>query len=319
MGASFCVVSAFVALSTMWLLPHRESLEPAALADVAMAAAALLLALQRPRVTLPSRWLLVYPGLIALSVLTTAIVSTSVGSAYTGLLTLGFIYVGFTQPRGTGIWLVPLAAPLWWFCQTTAATLTAVRLPISVAIWVIVSEVLASRAISVRTQLDRLSDDAHTDHLTGLGNRRGLDEALEGLEIGDAVVLIDLDDFKAVNDTYGHEAGDRVLKDFATTLRASLRADDLAFRFGGEELVVIMRHGDSTADGAVSLLERVRDSWTALHRPTFSAGTSVHRGGSTAETVNRADGALYEAKRSGRDAWKIAPPIELRLTGGATE
>ena len=145
-----------------------------------------------------------------------------------------------------------------------------------------------------------LRDASLRDDLTGVGNRRAADAALEGLKPGDAVALIDLDSFKAVNDTYGHQAGDRVLQALGDFLRGSLRGPDQVFRFGGEEFLLIL---SGAGTPAIQALQRLRVRWAQLERvTTFSAGAAlVAAGESPAQALQRADAALYVAKRAGRD------------------
>ena len=142
---------------------------------------------------------------------------------------------------------------------------------------------------------------AETDGLTGLANRRRLNRSIHGMQIGDGLVLIDLDHFKRVNDTFGHCHGDQVLRDFAGTLRSVVRKQDLVARYGGEEFCMLLPF--SGRSGARSLLRRLRQRWKASHPSlTFSAGVAVHvRGAEPSETIERADAALYRAKANGRD------------------
>ena len=182
----------------------------------------------------------------------------------------------------------------------------------------------------VRTQLkkkrysDRLRHNiqlslemAITDQLTGLHNRRYMARHLDTL-MKNAVpskpisfLVIDIDYFKAVNDTYGHEAGDEVLREFAGRVSANVRGIDLACRYGGEEFVVVMP--DTDKNFAYSVAERLRQSVEATQFPitsapdgirvTVSIGIACSLGGQdTAEgLLRRADQALYRAKREGRN------------------
>jgi diguanylate cyclase (GGDEF)-like protein len=126
------------------------------------------------------------------------------------------------------------------------------------------------------------------------------------------VLMVDLDHFKRVNDTYGHLAGDAVLKSVAAAVKGQVRADDVVGRFGGEEFVVLLPGADESAANAVA--ERVRTTVGALYVPapqegivivglSCSIGVAVHRGSST--TMERlllaADTAVYRAKRTGRN------------------
>jgi len=143
------------------------------------------------------------------------------------------------------------------------------------------------------------------DSLTGLGNRRAADAELAAVRPGDAVLLIDLDHFKSVNDTDGHAAGDAVLANLGTFLGQSLRGSDTAARFGGEEFVVILWQA---AREAPAIAERLLANWRASRpRTTFSIGLAVHAEGSTPDdTFQLADSALYRAKRTGRDRLAVA-------------
>ena len=96
----------------------------------------------------------------------------------------------------------------------------------------------ARRALELASRTQRLSEAASTDVLTGLPNRRMINRALGRLEPDDLVVIIDLDHFKEVNDTLGHEVGDDVLRAFGTVLGTTVRARDLVGRYDGEEFVL---------------------------------------------------------------------------------
>ncbi len=169
-----------------------------------------------------------------------------------------------------------------------------------------------------------VEEQARVDSLTGLPNRRACEAALEDElarawrgESAFAFVLVDVDDFKAVNDTRGHLAGDRVLREFAARLRRSVRDVDFAGRWGGEEFALILPGTD--AAGATLLVERVRaelkasvialgdGSAVAL---TASFGIAAHPDEtSTTMLVRAADAALYEAKRTGKDRVAVASPL----------
>ena len=147
---------------------------------------------------------------------------------------------------------------------------------------------------------ERLAESASTDLLTGLPNRRMLDRALGRLSAEDTVIMLDLDHFKHVNDTFGHAAGDEVLRVFGSVLRGTVRGRDIVGRFGGEEFLVVLAPGGD----ADAFLQRLRAEWlTERPRPvTFSAGIAASAGDPD-ETVSLADHALYQAKEAGRDQW----------------
>jgi len=169
----------------------------------------------------------------------------------------------------------------------------------------------------------QLREQALRDPLTGLHNRRYLFEVGPGLlELQRrqgktlAVVLVDLDHFKLLNDTYGHAAGDAVLQRFAALLAAALRRSDVACRHGGEEFVALMP--DIDASGAQAMLDRLLEAYgdeaqghgrRRLPRCTFSAGIAhFPRHGNTLEQLlSRADRALYRAKQQGRARVEQAP------------
>ena len=161
----------------------------------------------------------------------------------------------------------------------------------------------ANRALELVDQTARLAEDAAIDPLTGLANRRLLGRILGRLEPGDIVIMIDLDHFKAVNDTLGHNGGDQVLRSLGQTLGASLRAVDRAGRYGGEEFVVVLKGGGD----AEAFLERLRAEWTLRrsHPITFSAGVAP-TSPNPSRALEAADRAMYRAKEAERDQWQTA-------------
>jgi diguanylate cyclase (GGDEF)-like protein len=160
------------------------------------------------------------------------------------------------------------------------------------------------------------------DALTGLYNRRYLEEILER-EVRRAarasqslgVLMIDLDHFKNFNDTYGHDAGDAVLRETGASLTKGIRAEDFVCRFGGEEFVVILPTAnlEAACARAESLRLKMKEL-TVLHQGksmgmlTISVGVAVFpdHGSSPKELMAAADAALYEAKRNGRDQIAVA-------------
>jgi diguanylate cyclase (GGDEF)-like protein/PAS domain S-box-containing protein len=164
---------------------------------------------------------------------------------------------------------------------------------------------------------NQLVADAQTDPLTRLLNRRALDTALEERSAGGArfsIALFDLDHFKAVNDTYGHDTGDLVLKVFADHLQRAFRKGDVIARLGGEEFIAIL--DDANAAEAQEICERLREkfarkSLSATDGRTFSVtvsgGISTWREGSDLwQLVAEADAALYQAKNLGRNRLALA-------------
>ena len=160
-----------------------------------------------------------------------------------------------------------------------------------------------------------LIDAALTDPLTGLHNRRGLEgrsEALHfrpgGATVTQVWIMVDIDHFKRVNDTYGHEAGDEVLKAVAEALRSTARVADIVARFGGEEFVLVLP--DTSAEMAARIAERLRLAIEALStdvdgqviRVTASFGVAQRAAQeSQLEVLERADAALFSSKKDGRN------------------
>jgi diguanylate cyclase (GGDEF)-like protein len=170
---------------------------------------------------------------------------------------------------------------------------------------VVVASLLAheiAAAIARQDVIDQLTDEALTDPLTGLPNRRAWDAHI-GSTMGDeehsvAVAMFDIDRFKQFNDSYGHPAGDRLLRETAAAWRGEIRADDFLARLGGEEFALLLT-GHHTAS-IKALVERLRKSMPG--EQTVSAGIAVRKDGETPEQLlSRADRALYEAKAAGRN------------------
>ena len=171
------------------------------------------------------------------------------------------------------------------------------------------AEVLSAEAGWVLERLGitaRLAWEAENDALTCLPNRRALNRALSTAKPGDALVIIDLDHFKQVNDTFGHAVGDETLRLMADCLRAVTREGDCSARMGGEEFAIVLRRAGT--DGAESVVRRLREAWARREPLTsFSAGIAVMEvGEGSVTTLGRADAALYAAKDAGRDCVRIA-------------
>jgi diguanylate cyclase (GGDEF)-like protein len=164
----------------------------------------------------------------------------------------------------------------------------------------------AGRTLERVRRATKLRQEAETDALTGLYNRRTLSRFLDSMNHGDAVVLIDLDHFKGVNDRLGHPAGDDTLSLFATAMRQVVRDGDCVSRYGGEEFVLVLKNASER--GALSMLKRLNVLWTEFAPPTtYSAGVAVYEPGETpAIVLARSDAALYRAKTNGRDRVEVS-------------
>jgi len=183
---------------------------------------------------------------------------------------------------------------------------------------------------------EALRNQSIRDPLTGLYNRRYLEEMMERetrravrAEHGLGVLMLDLDHFKRFNDTYGHDAGDTVLRETAAFLTTSVRAEDIICRYGGEEFVIILPMADARASHARA--ERIRSrirNLSALHQGkalgiiTVSIGVAElpEHGTTPKELLAAADAALYRAKRDGRDRVVVAevkpagdPPLPVQV------
>ncbi|MDR1685497.1 MAG: diguanylate cyclase [Desulfovibrio sp.] len=170
--------------------------------------------------------------------------------------------------------------------------------------------VLQKKIHNVVLQKRQIEEESTTDFLTGLHTRKLFDDALfRYAAAGDrrfSCIMFDIDHFKAVNDTFGHPAGDAVLKEVAQVLQECSRTGDLVCRYGGEEFVLLLP--GSGIDTAVSVAERMRERVSEKvclpdgRHVTVSAGCSEHAEGEYGALVlRRADEALYAAKNSGRN------------------
>ena len=198
-------------------------------------------------------------------------------------------------------------------------------LPLSmVAAAILVALGVADRLLAQRAALSDAERRAQTDPLTGVLNRRSLIERLDaactrakarGLPI--ALLFIDLDHFKQINDTFGHQAGDACLCAIIEPIHAELRQSDVIGRYGGEEFVVILSSADAAAATPIAqrILERVADVRVSGFGSPIKVTCSI--GIATSDTLGiwgepllaQADAAVYVAKRSGRNQIHLAPPV----------
>jgi diguanylate cyclase (GGDEF)-like protein len=197
---------------------------------------------------------------------------------------------------------------------------------INIGICILISAiVLFLTNLTINRYQRRLEQMATTDSLTGLLNRHLLDASMRQAineakrsKTSLAAMIIDIDHFKSVNDTLGHNVGDQVIKDIATIIRNNLRASDIVFRWGGEEYLVILR--DCNLWDSRAIAEKMRVYVEKISFPvdnqslkiTLSIGIATLRGdGSPEELFGRADAALYEAKKRGRNC--VCDESEINL------
>ena len=181
--------------------------------------------------------------------------------------------------------------------------------------------------LDFRAYLNRCEEAALTDHMTGLANRRRFDRQLES-EVGRtdrfghpfSLLMIDLDNFKRLNDTLGHNAGDEIIRQVGKVLREETRAIDLATRMGGDEFAVLLveTHGED----ALNVAERMRLAIKSISIPSagsITASFGIAESPSSAQTaidiIDAADSALYEAKRNGGDRIVVKTTNRLEATG----
>ncbi|NUR61894.1 MAG: GGDEF domain-containing protein [Catenulispora sp.] len=267
----------------------------------------------------------------ASALLITANMAVSHSNAADGMLLLTWpvLFAAYLLPRRTAYWTLLIVIG----CLTVV--LKAGSGPDRFAAWV---EITASVALTqlvilqVRAQADRLkkalAQQARTDPLTGLGNRRAFDEALEREAARQrrthaplSLLTVDVDHFKQINDTWGHSAGDETLTALGELLPRLVRAGDVVGRIGGEEFGVVMpdcphQQAVDRADTLRSQVAAVSRTWA--HPVTVSVGVATlpDSAQTMTELVIAADMALYAAKESGRDQTKSAPAGRLSGNDG---
>lgn len=170
---------------------------------------------------------------------------------------------------------------------------------------------LKEQILKAQEETNIYAELANKDNLTGLFNYRAFEGIFEEEKrAGEWIFVIDLDDFKQINDIYGHMQGNKVLKKAAATLKSSVRSQDIVCRMGGDEFVILcVGIGDQTA--AEHLMERIQknmecageteEGWTHIS----VGGTRIEKGDSLEIAFKRADQALYDVKNHGKNGWKI--------------
>ena len=193
--------------------------------------------------------------------------------------------------------------------ETTEFVIFTINIIMTFAFLIMFMSMFERMSLQTESSLQHL---AEYDLLTNLSNRHRMTAIFDKLvknNIGFSVAILDIDDFKKVNDTYGHNAGDRTLKAFADVLKDVEKDDIYACRWGGEEFLIVLE-GENTYETAKALLELVRVNVSNLRIPTdegelkitVSSGIAIyHQGERPSNTINRADSYLYIAKSSGKN------------------
>jgi len=183
--------------------------------------------------------------------------------------------------------------------------------------------------LEFKAYLDVCEEAAFTDHLTGLANRRRFERQLER-EVGRVerfghpftLLMLDIDKFKDLNDTFGHDAGDDAIRRLGKVLREGTRGIDLAARIGGEEFAVLLV--ETSKDGGFEVAERLRTAIKLLEIPraggmtaSFGVAECPSDAQTAADILKAADVALYEAKRNGRDQVVALQPLRSNSIAAA--
>lgn len=210
-----------------------------------------------------------------------------------GMITIAFAYVGLTCRRWRSFAMLPLGVVAFVVGGVKHLPDDLPKVVLAAIMWVLVAEVPAWLVARLEAQSALLEKIAQTDALTQLLDRSTLAPRLSMHASESAVVLLDLDKFKRYNDRHGHEAGDELLVAFADALRSSVNKNDIIFRIGGDEfLIMLIGAGRAEAERVVA---RLRRRWSDIEQTvTFSAGIAA---GET-DLLRLADEHMYAAKRS---------------------
>lgn len=219
-----------------------------------------------------------------------------------------YVWVGLWHPRGTALASSPFAAvayvlPLVLGEAPDHAPWTVVY---ALPLYVMVGEVIASRSSRLDGALTRLEQTARTDPLTELPNRTVIERSLATEDSpfsSGALVYLDVDDFKLVNDTLGHAGGDEVLRAVAAALRHAVRAEDVPLRIAGDEFALLLA-GPVTPEEVLDITRRITARLEAVQVTggpvTMSIGVAWCCGGSADDLLSAADSAMYRAKVAGK-------------------
>jgi diguanylate cyclase (GGDEF)-like protein len=320
-GAGLVCLLPLVVVCTFWLLPPNHGTVAWTLAIGAGASLLSLSLLWLPWYRMSTTLLLVFPGILGATLIATANLERTITPSYVGFLTLSFIYIGITQSRLTPVLVMPIAIPIYLLCEIHVTPAIDVRLPITVAIWLLIGEVLADRSMRSRGQAELLRAQVNRDSLTGLMSRAGLfqevSQALDNsseLVNGTYLFLLDIDGFKSVNDTYGHPVGDQILIALSQRIRDTIRSIDTAARLGGDEFAVLIRGGNeeiATSLGTRLLVAAAKPFDLSFGRVIVTASEGIVRltkSMTAPDAIRDVDVAMYEAKSGGKNRLAFFEP-----------
>jgi diguanylate cyclase (GGDEF)-like protein len=316
MGAGLVLLYAIaVTVTALTLRESRHAVENDVLV-CSLAVSASLAMVLLPWNRLSNRLLVGFP-LIALGAeLAVAASSEKLPAELTGFFVLSFIYIGLTQPRGTATRFAVIVTPVWIYSQHEPLIHSVVRLPIALSVWILAGELLATRTGSTKTHEDQLAVQANTDPLTGLASRLPMMDCLNhyvenGQRMPSALLLLDLDGFKEINDAFGHATGDQLLIVISERIRSVVRSSDLVARLGGDEFAIYLNNCPLTT--ALSVGEALRRSILepiALERGSVNVSASIglvslDDYSSAEEALRDVDVAMYEAKGAGKGSLAV--------------
>ena len=306
--AAYCF---FVVVAMVFSLGDIYGPGPVVVVGLTMAADSCLLAFSGRR--LSGRWLLCFPLLLVASELgLSVLVPSGEAAEFAGFFTLMFVFIGLTQRRGMGPLFILVAGPAWAFIERPWTDEVAVKSVLALAVWLLISEVLAARTDRMLVRTKHLVTIVNTDVLTGLGSRLYLSDCIERVvRRADApsstLLSIDLDGFKTVNEAYGPAAGDELLVAAARRIESILHAGDIAARLGADQFVALFEGCNLTQAErrAQQLLARINEPF-GLSQGRVAITASIGIVGITPPTtadlvLRQADRALSDAKSAGRN------------------